>query len=91
MTFHRIAALSLVTGLAAPVTAKDDAPSAPAPNSYLSAATYGVGDFNPARTNAFPFGVPRGTFHIEFPKFQRIWAAPPATCSSRRPTRITCG
>jgi hypothetical protein len=72
---------SLALAPAVPATAAiptSTAPSASGPprNPFLAADTYAVSHFDPAQTDAFPYRVPRGTFHADLRTAPRVVQGP---------------
>jgi hypothetical protein len=53
-----------------------EAGAAPPPNPFLSAAVYGITHVDPAQTDAIPYAVTRGTFHVDLSALEPIWGGP---------------
>ena len=48
----------------------------PAANPYLASEHYSITHFNSAQTDAFPYAVKGGTFHIDTSSYQLNWSGP---------------
>jgi hypothetical protein len=74
---YRIAP-SLVLSFMFPVTIAmaDETTSSPVHNPWLAADKYAVTHFDPAQTDAFPYAVPKGDFHVDLKKQPRIVGGP---------------
>lgn len=48
----------------------------PRPNPYLASGLYSITHFNSAQTDAFPYPVPEGTFHVDPYSCEGGWSGP---------------
>jgi hypothetical protein len=68
-----LAALLLAPAVAS--FAQSDA-AGPPPNPYLAAAKYAITHFDSSQSDAFPYEVARGTWHVDLEKAPRVVAGP---------------